>query len=138
MHFWIPVGIIEKIRKLCFKFLWSGSCGSNSSLPWTSWKVLANPKSMGGWGLKFPSLFSKALATKSVWNVIHCTGLWVHIVIQKYIWPLTMLDSIRDKDKKKSRISICGKSVLWSFNLIGDFLVWKVGNGADVCIGLDP
>ena len=24
MHFWIPLGIIEKIRKLCFKFLWSG------------------------------------------------------------------------------------------------------------------
>ena len=28
--------------------------------------------------------------------------------------------------------------MLWSFNLIGDFLVWKVGNGADVHIGLDP
>ena len=49
-----------------------------------------------------------------------------------------MLDWIRDKDKKKSGISICWKSVLWSFNLIGDFLVWKVGNGADVRIGLDP
>ena len=77
MHFWIPVGIIEKIRKLCFKFLWSSSCGSSSGLPWTSWKVLENPKSMSGWGLKVHALFSKALDAKSVWNIIHGSGLWV-------------------------------------------------------------
>ena len=47
MHFWILVGIIEKIRKLFFKFVWSGSCGSSSGLPWTSWKVLENPKFLG-------------------------------------------------------------------------------------------
>ena len=28
--------------------------------------------------------------------------------------------------------------MLWSFDLIGDFLVWKVGNGASVRIGMDP
>ena len=36
MHFWIPLGIIEKIRRLCFKFLWTGNSDS-SGLPWTSW-----------------------------------------------------------------------------------------------------
>ena len=92
MHFWIPLGIIEKIRKLCFKFLWSGSCGSSFGLPWTSWKVLENPKSMGGWGLKVPALFAKALTAKSVWNIIHGSGLWVQIVTHKYIWPFTLLD----------------------------------------------
>ena len=107
MHFWISVGIIEKFVKLCFKFLWSGSCGSSSEFPWTSWKVLANPKTLGGWGLKVPALFAKALAAKSVWNIIHGSGLWVHIVMQKYIWPLTLLDWIREKDETKSGISIC-------------------------------
>ena len=28
--------------------------------------------------------------------------------------------------------------MLWSFHLIGDFLVWKIGDGANVHIGLDP
>ena len=28
--------------------------------------------------------------------------------------------------------------MLWSFDLIGNYLVWKVGNGADVRLGLDP
>ena len=55
MHFWIPAGIIEKIRKLCFKFLLSSGNGSSSRMPWNSWKVLARPKSMGGWGLKVPT-----------------------------------------------------------------------------------
>ena len=63
MHFWIPVGIIEKIRKLCFKFLWSGNQNSYG-LPWTSWKILESPKSLGGWGLKFPICFSKAILLK--------------------------------------------------------------------------
>ena len=28
--------------------------------------------------------------------------------------------------------------MLWYFHFIGDFLVWKIGNGANVRIGLDP
>ena len=48
-----------------------------------------------------------------------------------------MLDWIRVSDKKKSGTSICWKSLLWSFHLIGDFLVWKIGNGANVRIGMD-
>ena len=66
MHFWIPTRIIEKIRKLCFNFLWSGGDGSSSGMPWTSWKVLACPKFMGVWGLKVPALFAKALASKKL------------------------------------------------------------------------
>ena len=76
MHFWIPLGIIEKIRKLCFKFLWAGNSDS-SGLPWTSWKALACPKFLGGWGLKILVLLAKALAAKNVWNLLHGTGLWV-------------------------------------------------------------
>ena len=73
MHFWIPVGILEKIRKMCFKFLWSGNKDS-SGLPWNSWKTLDCPKFLGGWGLKIPAVFAKALDTKSVWNVINGMG----------------------------------------------------------------
>ena len=75
MHFWILVGIIEKIIKICFKFLWSGNYESSSGLPWTSWKTLACLKFLGGWGLKILVLFAKALAAKNVWNLLHGTGL---------------------------------------------------------------
>ena len=42
IHLWIPLGIIEKIRKICFKFLWSVNL-DHSDLHWTSWKTLACP-----------------------------------------------------------------------------------------------
>ena len=91
MHLWIPLGIIEKVRKLHFKFLWVGNSDS-SGFPWTPWKALACPKFLGGWGLKIPVLFAKTLAAKNVWNLLHGLGLWVQIALQKYIYPLSLLD----------------------------------------------
>ena len=93
---------------------------------------------MGGWGLKDPVVFAKALAAKNVWNTIHGSGLWVKIAYQKYIYPMNIIEWIRSPIKKKKNISICWKVVLWAFDIIGDFLAWKVGNGNVVRIGLDP
>ena len=107
-------------------------------MPWTSWKTLASPKFLGGWGLKIPALFAKALVAKNVWNVIHGSCLWVQIALQKCVYPLSLLDWIRASVKKKRCMSICWKAVLWSFDLIGNYLVWKAENGADVRLGLDP
>ena len=47
------------------------------------------------------------------------------------------MEWIRVTNKKKRCMSICWKAVLWSFDLIGNYLSWKVGNGADVRIGYD-
>ena len=58
MHFWIPMGVIEKIKKLCFRFLWSRHKDS-FGLPWTSWKTLACPKFLGGWGIENIFMFFK-------------------------------------------------------------------------------
>ena len=84
---------------------------------------MANPKSMGGWGLKDPVVFAKALATKNVWNIIHGSGLWVKIAYQKYIKPMNIIEWNKSPVKKKKNISICWKSILWAFDIIGDFLV---------------
>ena len=63
MHLWILLGNIEKIRKICFNFLWSVSL-EKQGLAWISWKNLARPKVYGGRGLKIPAIFSKALDAK--------------------------------------------------------------------------
>jgi hypothetical protein len=47
----IPKGILEKIRKICFRFLWSGKEGQES-IHWMKWKSIARPKEEGGWDLK--------------------------------------------------------------------------------------
>ena len=58
--------------------------------------------------------------------------------MQKYIHRLNILDWIRSPVKKKKCISICRKAVLWDFDIVGNFLVWKIGNGNAVRIGVDP
>jgi len=60
---WIPKGLLDKIRRLCFKFLCAGPKGK-FVLPWVKWETIAILKALGGWGLKNIFLFSKALATK--------------------------------------------------------------------------
>lgn len=62
---YIPMGILEKIKKRCFQFLWKG--GKNiGGLPLVKWKRLAKPKAMGGWGMKNIHQFVKALAAKNL------------------------------------------------------------------------
>ena len=87
--------------------------------------------------MKSPAIFAKALIEKSVWNVINGSGLWVQIVLQKYVHPMSLLDWIRSYGKQKRSMSIYWKAVLWSFDIIGNNLVWKIGIGAAVRLGLD-
>ena len=71
---WIPRGILEKIRKICFSFLLGGSL-DRKIMPRVRWECLALPKAMGGWGLKFFYLFSKTLAAKAGWRLISTSSL---------------------------------------------------------------
>eukprot|EP00253_Pinus_taeda_P029977 PITA_29977 len=65
---WIPKGVMEKIRRLCCRFLWAGS-KENTVLPWVAWDKLARPKDWGGWGIKRLPEFSLSLAAKSGWRL---------------------------------------------------------------------
>ena len=73
---YIPKGILTKIRKLCFSFLWTASKQSEG-IALANWKTLAKPKKLGGWGIKNIDLFSKALAAKTLWRFIqNLEALW--------------------------------------------------------------
>jgi hypothetical protein len=48
---WVPKGILEKIRKLCYQFIWSGD-NKKKCLVLASWKKLAAPKENVGWQRK--------------------------------------------------------------------------------------
>jgi hypothetical protein len=76
---WIPKGTLDKIRKLCFKFLWGGKKES-FVMPWIRWDSLALPNLLGGWGLKNIHSFSTALATKIRWRLISSNTLWSKVV----------------------------------------------------------
>ena len=95
---WIPLAILEKARRICLHFLWSGHKDASVS-PWVRWENISKPKSLGGWGLKNIFLFARALVAKGGWHLIHSENLWTSVMIEKYIAPDSVVDWIRNSQK---------------------------------------
>jgi hypothetical protein len=53
--------------------------------------ILSKPKNSGGWGLKDIVVFGQSLAAKSLWVFLTRDSLWRHILIEKYIDPLSIV-----------------------------------------------
>eukprot|EP00253_Pinus_taeda_P011302 PITA_11302 len=134
---WIPKGVLEKIRRLCCRFLWAGS-SENYVLPWVVWEKIARPKELGGWGIKRLPEFSLSLAAKSGWRLLTVENLWTRVIRRKYIDPMPLDDWIRSQDKKTKHSSVIWKATVEAFCVIEKGLAWKVGDGKNVCIGRDP
>jgi hypothetical protein len=97
----IPKGILARIHKLCFNFMWKGSSeyiGSHL----VNWKPLSAPISVGGWswGLKDLVSFGRALVVKSVWVFMLGDSLWRNILIAKYIEPIQLLIGSANKGNR--------------------------------------
>ena len=134
---WIPKGILERIRRICFRFLWSGK-REDQTTPWVNWKRIAVPKGLGGWGLKDIFLFSKALAAKGGWRLLKSNSLWSRVIKQKYLPNVSLLEWIRNPRKTHLGGSVIWKAIVKSFHLNEDNIAWDVGNGESVLIGKDP
>jgi len=134
---WIPKGILEKIRRLCFRFLWSGKKVEEVT-PWARWKKIAISKGLGGWGLKNIFLFSQALAAKGGWRLIKTDSLWTRVIKHKYLTNISIEDWIRSPRKSHKGGSVIWKAVVKAFPLIESNLAWAVGNGEKLKIGKDP
>ena len=135
---WIPKSILNKTKRICSSFLWTRK-KEQKVLPWVKWNQIARPKNLGGWGLKNTFLFAKALAAKVGWRLISTQSLWTEFIIQKYITPTPLLDWIRDM----GNTSLPNGSIIWkalckSLPLILEGIVWKIGDGTKVRIGVDP
>ena len=139
---WIPKGTLEKIRYICFNYLWHGN-NERKVLPWVRWDHIATPKALEGWGLKNIFLFSKSLAAKMGWRLISTTSLWTEVISQKCISPRSILEWIRDPNKSHTGGSIIWKALITSFGIIGmawlgksemadiSILDWTLGLGMD-------
>ena len=115
---YIPKGILTKIRKLCFSFLWTAS-KQTEAIDLVKWKTLSKPKNLGGWGIKNLELFSKALAAKSLWRLIkNPDKLWRKFIVTKYYPDNNILEWIRTPDKTFKNGSIVWKEMVTAFPLI--------------------
>lgn len=134
---WVPKGTLNKIRRICSRFLWVGS-KEDSVLPWVAWEKVARPKEWGGWGIKNLTDFSLSLAAKSGWRTINMENLWTKVVKWKYIDPVPLEEWIRNPNKKGRNASVVWKATTEAFKVIEQGLAWQVGNGENLRIGKDP
>ena len=79
---WIPKGILEEARGICFCFLQSGEKDVQVT-PWVWWGRIVVPKGLEGRGLKNIFVFSKALAAKGGWRLLKADSLWTWVGVQK-------------------------------------------------------
>lgn len=134
---WIPRGILHRIQQACYQFLWKVR-KEGKPFAWVKWNRIATPKNEGGWGLNQLPTFAQALAAKQGWLLLKRKILWSEVITHKYIWPLSIIDWIRRPSWNRNGISVVWRAILNTIPIIRDGLLWKIGNGASVRIGIDP
>jgi hypothetical protein len=65
----LPKGILTNIQKICFHLVWLGN-KEKWEISLVKWFKLALLKELGGWGIKNIYLYSRELATNSLWRLI--------------------------------------------------------------------
>jgi len=95
------------------------------------------PKELGGWSIKNLIWFSKSLAEKSLWRLMHKRMLWGKVMISKYMTRKSIEEWFW-MPRKVVHISYTWWKVMAdSFPLMGVWIVWWVGNGRSIQIGED-
>lgn len=133
---WIPKGILRRMQHICCRFLWRGQ-NAGINFAWVKSERITKPKKWGGWGLKEPHDFSKALGENMGWKIITTNSLWKEFVYNKYIYPLSIADWIHSPCHYIMGASSIWKAITHSFGIIKESLDWKVGDGLQIRIGSD-
>jgi hypothetical protein len=134
---WIPLGILHGIHRVCSHFLWKRQ-QKGKPFGWVKWSRITTPKKWGGWGLKHLPAFAQALAAKLGWLLLKHKNLWSEVVTHKYMWSSTVLDWLRRPSWNMKGISVIWRVVLNTLPIIRRGLIWRIGNGGSVRIGIDP
>lgn len=134
---WIPRHTLARLQQICNRYLWADS-QDKKMFAWIGWQKIAIPKKWGGWGLKQLPLFAQALAAKMSWALITSQNLWTRLSYHKYIWPLDIMDWIRLPTWNSSGTSSFWKAIIYSMPMIRDNLAWRIRDGAQARIGIDP
>eukprot|EP00253_Pinus_taeda_P023722 PITA_23722 len=135
--FYLPTGIIKKIKSITANFIWSGG-KQRTKYHLARMNQIAAPKYLGGWGLKDLRTFGNALICKSLHRGIFGTGPWSNLIRTKYLKGRPLLFWYR-----RGVIGIRGGSAVWrSLKSVESFFIsklkWHIHSGSQILLGKDP
>ena len=102
-----------------------------------SWDKLSMPKDWGGWGIKKLHWFISTLILNIFWRGLTGNTLWSSILFGKYL-KMNLIDMIRLPKRNSRNMSPIWKGFMKPYHWVGQFITWKVGNGKNVLVGINP
>jgi hypothetical protein len=120
----IPKGILDRIQRRMFSFLWTGK-KEKESIHLVNWNRIAKPKKNGGWGFKNIFCFGKALVAKSLWRSLMVPGMWHEVILKKYLKKKYVVEWFREGRLNLKGVSNCWRALTSSMHLITDWIAWK-------------
>lgn len=112
MHlFLLPREVTKKIQSIMGYFIWAGTLLSGK-FHLVKGSLIAIPIEEGGWSIIDPSAFNIVLIIKNMWRAASGTGIWPHIIKDKYMYGQSFTTWIFGGAKKKTISSYIWKSMM--------------------------
>ena len=122
--FKLPRGLCEHLNKLIRQFWWGSKEGKRKP-HWVSWKVMSQPKFMGGLGFRDFKLFNLALLAKHSWRLLkNPQSLCANILKAIYYPNGTILSA--ELGTKPSQV---WRAILEGRDVLNQGLIRRIGNG---------
>lgn len=65
-------------------------------------------------------------------------SLWHDVIHRTYLKQKSVVDWFRDARKCFKGVSNCWKAIYSFLHIFSDWIVWKQGNGWEICLGIYP
>ncbi|XP_050222174.1 uncharacterized protein LOC126672268 [Mercurialis annua] len=122
--FKLPLGLIEKIEKLCNRFWW-GSVDGHQKIHWSKWRVMCRAKCRGGMGFKDLVCFNKSMLAKQGWNLItKPESLLARVLRWRYYKDGNFMSAQCPRSS-----SYTWRSIIWAREILQNGIRWRVGDG---------
>jgi hypothetical protein len=89
-------------------------------------------------GSKELYVFNQALAAKSLWRMLFNKGLWGKVMKEKYLENKEVEVWLRQERKYFKGASNIWKGLVKAYDILGHWVVWKIGRGTKLIVGKDP
>jgi len=126
-------GLCDEISNMICRFWWSQQENENK-MHRLSWEVLSCRKDKGGLGYRDLHLFNLAMLPRQGWHLLlNQRSLCAQVLRAKYFPSGDLLSVI-----EKPGISYSWRSIVRRVQTLKDGLIWRVGDGTQINIWLDP
>lgn len=99
--------------------------------------TISRPYRFGGWGIKDVRIFNIALILNSLWRSLFGKTLWSSLIQCKYI-KMDVFCWIRNPKLSSWNFSPMWWGFMKIFHCFKNDLIWQVGTGELICVGIDP